>query len=126
MADTALRTADAGYLTRRLVDVAQDVIVRAEDCGTTQGIWVSEIIEEGDVVETLAERIRGRCAIEPIVDPETGEVLVDVNEEISDDMAERIEKIGIKKVGIRSPLTCELRQGICAKCYGRDMAIGKP
>ncbi|MCL6518611.1 MAG: DNA-directed RNA polymerase subunit beta' [Armatimonadetes bacterium] len=126
LADTALRTADAGYLTRRLVDVAQDVIVRAEDCGTTQGIWVSEIIEEGDVVETLAERIRGRCAIEPIIDPNTGEVLVDVNEEISDDMADRIEKLGIKKVGIRSPLTCELRQGICAKCYGRDMAIGKP
>ena len=124
LADTALRTADAGYLTRRLVDVAQDVIVRDEDCGTAQGIYVSEIIEEGDVVETLFERIRGRCALEPIVDPNTGEVLVEANEEISDDMAAKIEALGIKRVGIRSPLTCELRLGICARCYGRDMAVG--
>jgi len=124
LADTALRTADAGYLTRRLVDVAQDVIVRDEDCGTTQGIYVTEIIEEGDVVETLFERIRGRCALEPIVDPNTGEVLVEANEEISDEMAAKIEELGIKRVAIRSPLTCELRQGICARCYGRDMAVG--
>jgi len=124
LADTALRTADAGYLTRRLVDVAQDVIVRDEDCGTTQGIYVSEIVEEGDVVESLSERILGRCAVEPIVDPNTGEVLVEAGEEISDDMAARIEELGIKRVGIRSPLTCELRLGICARCYGRDMALG--
>ncbi|MGB9588297.1 MAG: hypothetical protein ACPL7O_08965, partial [Armatimonadota bacterium] len=126
LADTALRTADAGYLTRRLVDVAQDVIVRAEDCGTTQGVYVSEIVEEGEVIETLSERIRGRTALEPIVDPNTGEIIVDANEEISDDAAATIQASGIKRVGIRSPLTCELRQGICSRCYGRDMAVGKP
>ena len=125
LADTALRTADAGYLTRRLVDVAQDVIVRADDCGTTQGIYVGVIIEEGDVVETLAERIRGRIALDAIVDPNTGEVLVESGEEITDVLAERIDKLGLKRIGIRSPVTCELRQGICAKCYGRDMALGK-
>ena len=125
LADTALRTADAGYLTRRLVDVAQDVIVRDTDCGTTQGIYVAEIVEEGDVVETVFERIHGRCALEPIVDPNTGEVLVEAGEEISDEMAANIEQLGVKRVGIRSPLTCELRQGICARCYGRDMAVGQ-
>ncbi len=126
LADTALRTADAGYLTRRLVDVAQDVIVRDIDCGTNQGIYVSEIVEEGDVIETLADRIRGRYMTEPVVDPNTGEVLVDANEEVSDDMAKRIMQAGVKRVGIRSPLTCELRQGICSHCYGRDMALGHP
>ena len=126
LADTALRTADAGYLTRRLVDVAQDVIVRDEDCGTNQGIYVAEIIEEGDVIETVTDRIRGRFATEPIVDPKTGEVLVDAGEEITNDLAERIRDVGIQRVGIRSPLTCELRQGICSKCYGRDMARGAP
>ncbi|MHB0913921.1 MAG: DNA-directed RNA polymerase subunit beta' [Armatimonadota bacterium] len=125
LADTALRTADAGYLTRRLVDVAQDVIVRGDDCGTSQGVYVAQIVEEGDVVETVAERIRGRFASEPIADPGTGEVLVDSGEEITDELAEKIEKLGIKRVGIRSPVTCELRQGICAKCYGRDMATGR-
>ena len=124
LADTALRTADAGYLTRRLVDVAQDVIVRDADCGTTQGIYVIEIMEEGDVVETLSERIRGRSALEPIVDPNTGEVLVEAGEEITDETAAKIEEVGIKRVGIRSPLFCESRQGICARCYGRDMAAG--
>ena len=125
LADTALRTADAGYLTRRLVDVSQDVIVRDFDCGTTQGIYVSEILEDGDVLEPLAERIRGRCATEAILDPNTGEILVGQGEEIVDEMALKIEKMGIKRVGIRSPVTCELRLGICSKCYGRDMALGK-
>jgi DNA-directed RNA polymerase subunit beta' len=124
LADTALRTADAGYLTRRLVDVAQDVIIRDDDCGTNQGVYVSEILEEGDVIENLADRIRGRCALDAIIDPATGEVLVESGDEISDDMSKQIEKAGIKRVGIRSPVTCELRQGICAKCYGRDMAVG--
>ena len=124
LADTALRTADAGYLTRRLVDVAQDVIVRDVDCGTTQGIYVSEIIEEGDVVEALSDRIRGRTAIEPIADPNTGEVIVDIGQQISDLDAKRIEQLGIKKVGIRSPLFCESKRGICSQCYGRDMATG--
>ncbi|MFN3649643.1 MAG: DNA-directed RNA polymerase subunit beta' [Armatimonadota bacterium] len=124
LADTALRTADAGYLTRRLVDVAQDVIVRDIDCGTTNGIYVGEIRDGKELVERLSERVRGRYALEEIVDAETGEVLAEVNEEISDGAADRIEKAGIKTVGIRSPLTCELRQGICAKCYGRDLARG--
>ncbi len=124
LADTALRTADAGYLTRRLVDVSQDVIVRGEDCGTTQGIFVSQIIEEGDIVESLSERIRGRTALEAIADPNTGEVLVDAGVFITDADAKMIEKIGIKRVGIRSPFFCELTRGICSQCYGRDMATG--
>jgi DNA-directed RNA polymerase subunit beta' len=125
LADTALRTADAGYLTRRLVDVAQEVIIRDIDCGTTQGIYVSEIIEEGDVLEELKDRIRLRTALEDIVDPKTGEVLIAANEEISVEMAKKIQDAGVKRVGIRSSVTCELRQGICAKCYGRDMAFGR-
>ncbi|MBI3910312.1 MAG: DNA-directed RNA polymerase subunit beta' [Armatimonadetes bacterium] len=125
LADTALRTADAGYLTRRLVDVAQDVIVRDLDCGTRNGIYVSRIVEHHEEVECLADRIRGRYALENIVHPDTGEVLVEEGQEISDEAAVAIEAAGIQTVGIRSPLACELRQGICAKCYGRDMATGK-
>ncbi len=125
LADTALRTADAGYLTRRLVDVAQDVIVRDIDCGTPNGIYVQEIMESRDtVLEKLSDRIRGRYTLEELVDPETGEVFTAANEEISDLAAEAIQRAGIKTVGIRSPLTCELRQGICARCYGRDLARG--
>jgi DNA-directed RNA polymerase subunit beta' len=124
LADTALRTADAGYLTRRLVDVSQDVIIRDIDCGTTNGIYVAEIREGREQVERLADRIRGRYALEDIVHPETGEVLAETNHEISDQAAEGIEQAGIKTVGIRSPYTCELRLGICAKCYGRDLARG--
>ncbi len=124
LADTALRTADAGYLTRRLVDVAQDVIVRDIDCGTTNGIYVSEIRDGRERIERLAERVRGRYALEEVVHPETGEILAEPNQEISDYSADQIESGGIKTVGIRSPLTCELRQGICAKCYGRDLARG--
>jgi len=120
LADTALRTADAGYLTRRLVDVAQDVIVRADDCGTRNGIYVTEIPN----VEELADRILGRYTFEPILHPETGEILVEPGEEINEGKVEAILEAGIYRVGIRSPLTCELRQGICAKCYGRDMAQG--
>src|SRR5262249_24273629 len=123
--DTALRTADAGYLTRRLVDVAQDVIVRDIDCGTRIGICVSEVKESREVVERLADRIRGRYSLQTIAHPETGEVVVEENAEISDPAAEAIEKAGIKSAGIRSPLACELRQGICACCYGRDLATGR-
>jgi DNA-directed RNA polymerase subunit beta' len=125
LADTALRTADAGYLTRRLVDVAQDVIIRQRDCGTTNGIYVEEIVESGEVIETLSERIKGRCACEDICHPETGEVLVQANAEISDAMAQQIEALGIKRVYVRSVLTCEARQGVCALCYGRDFATGR-
>ncbi len=125
LADTALRTADAGYLTRRLVDVAQDVIVRADDCGTTNGIFVEEIAPDGQVIEKVWERIRGRYTIEDIVHPETGEVIVAENEEISDIAAMQVQDASIKRVGLRSVLTCELRQGICAHCYGRDLATGR-
>jgi DNA-directed RNA polymerase subunit beta' len=125
LADTALRTADAGYLTRRLVDVAQDVIVRDIECGTTNGIWVSTVIEGREIVEHLSDRIKGRTTIEPIFHPETGEELVPTGVQIPDDMAKQIEALGIKQVGIRSPFYCELRQGICAQCYGRDLATGK-
>jgi DNA-directed RNA polymerase subunit beta' len=125
LADTALRTADAGYLTRRLVDVSQDVIVRGDDCGTSAGIYVEEIIESGESIEKLNERIKGRYTIEDIVHPETGEIMVPINTEISDVMAREIEAAGIKKVGLRSVLTCELRMGICANCYGRDLATGR-
>jgi len=125
LADTALRTADAGYLTRRLVDVAQDVIVRGDDCGTVQGIYVSRIEEGGDVIEELSDRIAGRYALEDIRLPGKKKPIIRAGEEITNAAAKEIEAAGIKRVGIRSPLFCELRQGICAKCYGRDMAIGR-
>jgi len=125
LADTALRTADAGYLTRRLVDVSQDVIVRGHDCGTTAGIYVEEIVEGGEVIEKLHERIKGRFTIEDILHPKTGEVILAANEEITDTKAREIEEAGIKRVGLRSVLTCELRQGICQHCYGRDLATGR-
>ncbi|MCE5313412.1 MAG: DNA-directed RNA polymerase subunit beta' [Armatimonadota bacterium] len=126
LADTALRTADAGYLTRRLVDVAQDVIVRGADCGTTNGVYVSTIEESGEVIETIGDRLRGRTALEDIYLPGEKEPIVRANEIIADDVAKAIEAGGLTRVGVRSPLTCELRQGICATCYGRDMANGKP
>ncbi len=126
LADTALRTADAGYLTRRLVDVAQDVIVRGADCGTANGVYVSMIEEGGDVIETVADRIRGRTSLEDIFLPGQDEPIVRAGELITVEIANTIDKAGIKRVGLRSPLTCELRQGICAKCYGNDMAMGRP
>ena len=125
LADTALRTADAGYLTRRLVDVAQDVIVRGPDCGTANGVYVSVIEEGGDVIETVGDRIKGRTALEDIFVPGQDEPIVAAGEVISEDVAKAVDAAGITKVGIRSPLTCELRQGICSKCYGRDMAMGR-
>ncbi|MGI6294488.1 MAG: DNA-directed RNA polymerase subunit beta' [Armatimonadota bacterium] len=125
LADTALRTADAGYLTRRLVDVAQDVIVRGPDCGTANGIYVSAIEEDGSVIEDIGDRIRGRTALEDIYLPDQDEPLVLAGEMITDELASKIEAAGLARVGIRSPLTCELRQGICSKCYGRDMASGQ-
>jgi len=125
LADTALRTADAGYLTRRLVDVAQDVIVRGHDCGTVNGIYVSAIEEAGDVIETLADRIAGRTALEDIYLPGEDQPLVQAGKIITDEQAKQIEAAGITKVGIRSPLMCELRQGICSLCYGMDLAIGR-
>ncbi|MGE4357665.1 MAG: DNA-directed RNA polymerase subunit beta', partial [Candidatus Omnitrophota bacterium] len=122
LADTALKTADAGYLTRRLIDVAQDVIVTEEDCKTLNGIFVSAIIEGDEVVVGLKERIVGRVALDNIVDVITDEVIVRADEEIKEEQAERIEQLGIEKIRIRSVLTCEARYGVCAKCYGRSLA----
>ncbi|MFH1479097.1 MAG: DNA-directed RNA polymerase subunit beta' [Candidatus Omnitrophota bacterium] len=125
LADTALKTADSGYLTRRLVDVAQDVIIREPDCGTLNGILVSAIIEADEEVVPLKERIVGRVVIENIVDIITDEVIVEAGSEIDEKAAERIESAGIEKIRIRSVLTCETKHGVCAKCYGRDLATGK-
>ncbi|MDK2793595.1 DNA-directed RNA polymerase subunit beta' [Caldanaerobacter subterraneus] len=124
LADTALRTADSGYLTRRLVDVSQDVIVREEDCGTDEGIYVEEIREGNEIIEKLSDRIIGRIAAEDIVDSE-GNVIVRRNEMINEEEAEKIEKAGITRVKIRSPLTCRSRHGVCRMCYGRDLATGE-
>ena len=126
MADTALRTADSGYLTRRLVDVSQEVIIREDDCGTSDGIEVSEIEEHGQVIETFAERVHGRYPTEDIVDPETGEVLFTKDTMLRKDDAKTLEDHGIHAVKIRSVLTCRARSGVCAKCYGINLAIGEP
>ena len=122
LADTALKTADAGYLTRRLVDVAHDVIITEEDCGTLRGLVCTELKNNEDVVATLGERILGRVSVHDIVDPQTGELIVAAGEEINDVAAERIEKSPIEQVEIRSVLTCEAKHGVCAKCYGRNLA----
>ncbi|MFO7741958.1 MAG: DNA-directed RNA polymerase subunit beta' [Anaerolineae bacterium] len=122
LADTALRTADAGYLTRRLVDVAQDVVVNAHDCGTEAGIRIRADEDIGG--QTLHERLIGRIAASPVVHPETGELIVDRDEEIDEEVVDLIEKNEIGEVTVRSPLTCELRHGICARCYGRDLGRG--
>ncbi|MGQ9676127.1 MAG: DNA-directed RNA polymerase subunit beta', partial [Chloroflexota bacterium] len=124
LADTAIRTADSGYLTRRLVDVAQDVIVHEEDCGTTAGIWIERRGDTG-VGEPFIERIVGRLAASRVVDPETGEILVDRNEELDERTAKRIASAGIKRVHVRSPLACQAKHGVCQKCYGRSLARGR-
>jgi len=122
LADTALKTADAGYLTRRLIDVAQELIVTEEDCGTLNGITVSAIIEGDEVVVSLKERISGRVALDNIVDVITDELIVESGEEITEEKAELIERLGMEKVRIRSVLTCESERGVCVKCYGRNLA----
>ena len=125
LADTALKTADAGYLTRRLVDVSQDVIINTEDCGTLRGIEVTPLRKNEEIVEKLSDRIRGRVALEDIVNPSTGEVVVEAGQEILDLVADSIDNMPIDKVEVRSPLTCEAKRGICAACYGRNLATGK-
>ncbi len=125
LADTALKTADAGYLTRRLVDIAQDVVVNEEDCGTINGIVISALKDGEEIVEPLADRIQGRYTLERVKHPITGEILVDVNEEISDELAIIIEESGIEHVRIRSVLTCDSKFGVCQKCYGRNLATNK-
>lgn len=124
-ADTALKTADSGYLTRRLVDVSQDVIVRTEDCGTNEGFEVSEIKEGNEIIESLSERLIGRYSAEDIINPKTKEVIVKKNEYINDAKAHEVETCGVKKVKIRSIFTCDCKYGVCAKCYGMDMATAE-
>jgi DNA-directed RNA polymerase subunit beta' len=125
LADTALKTADSGYLTRRLVDVAQDVIISEHDCGTLDGIEARAIVESGEIIEPLRDRIVGRVTLEKIVDPFSTETIVDLNEEIDEDKASAVQEGGIEKVKIRSVLTCAARRGVCARCYGRDLATGR-
>ena len=125
LADTALKTADSGYLTRRLVDVAQDVIVAEEDCGTLNGILTEAIVEGDEVVVPLKERILGRVALDNIADVITDKVVCEAGREITEELADEIERVGIEKIRIRSVLTCESKRGVCAKCYGRNLSTGR-
>jgi len=125
LADTALKTADAGYLTRRLHDVAQDVVVSIEDCGTLRGFEVRTLKENDEVIDSLRDRIEGRVSLLDIHHPETGELLIAANDEITDKLADVIENSGIESVEIRSVMTCESRRGVCTKCYGRNLATGR-
>jgi len=124
LADTALKTANSGYLTRRLVDVAQDCIITEHDCETVDGVYVSALMEGGEIIETAGERVLGRVALHEIKDPFTGEVIVKANEDIDEALVEKIDHAGIEQVNIRSVLTCRSKHGVCAKCYGRDLAHG--
>jgi DNA-directed RNA polymerase subunit beta' len=126
LADTALKTANSGYLTRRLVDVANDCIITAEDCGTKHGVFVQAEIDGGTVVASLTERILGRTTAEDVKHPDTGEIIVKRNKEITEVLAEKIEAAHIQKVRVRSVLSCEMKDGVCGKCYGRDLARGTP
>ena len=125
LADTALKTADAGYLTRRLVDVSHDVIINEEDCGTLRGLVATAIKDKDEIVETLGERILGRTSVHNIYNPLTGELILEAGEQITEAIVEQIEKLPIEQVEIRSVLTCESRKGVCAKCYGRNLATGR-
>ena len=125
LADTALKTANSGYLTRRLVDVAQDAIISEDDCGTLDGIYMTQLVEGGEVIEPIGERILGRVVLEEVVDPFTKEVLVEANDEIDEGKVDKIEEAGVDRVKIRSVLTCRSTRGICIKCYGRDLTRGR-
>ena len=125
LADTALKTADAGYLTRRLVDVSHDVIINEEDCGTLRGLIATAIKSKDEIVESLGERILGRTSVHDIFNPLTGELILPAGEEITEDIAAKIESLPIEQVEIRSVLTCESRKGVCAKCYGRNLASSR-
>jgi DNA-directed RNA polymerase subunit beta' len=124
LADTALKTANSGYLTRRLVDVAQDCIITERDCETVDGIYVSALMEGGEIIETAGERVLGRVALQEIKDPFTGEVIVHANEAIDEALVEKIDHSGVEQVNIRSVLSCRAKHGVCAMCYGRDLAHG--
>jgi DNA-directed RNA polymerase subunit beta' len=124
LADTALKTADAGYLTRRLVDVSQDVVITEEDCGTLRGIATSALKDNEDVIEPLSDRIEGRTSLHDVYNPLNEELIVAGGDEISPDIARRIEEAGVEMVEIRSVLTCESKRGVCVKCYGKNLASG--
>ena len=124
LSDTALKTANSGYLTRRLVDVAQDCIVRMQDCGTENSITAEPAVNDGEIVASLAERVLGRIAAEDICNPENGEVITSKGDMVDELMADRIDECGLQSARIRSPLTCEAEEGVCANCYGRDLARG--
>jgi len=126
LADTALKTANSGYLTRKLVDVSQEVIVDEHDCGTLKGVNVTAIVENAEIIEPFEDRIVGRISMERILHPDTNEVLVNVNQEITEDIAKEFQNVGIERVKIRSVLTCESKRGVCQLCYGRDMPSGRP
>src|SRR5690606_8927531 len=122
LADTALKTADAGYLTRRLVDVAQDVVINSQHCGTLRGLVATALKENDEVVEPLRDRILGRASLQDIYNPDTDELICESGTIITEDIADKIEKAELDEVEIRSVLTCEMRRGVCAKCYGRNLA----
>jgi len=126
LADTALKTANAGYLTRRLIDVAHDCVVIEEDCGTIDGVTMEALIEGGEIIQTVGQRVLGRVALEGIKDPYTEKVLIKANQEIDEQGVAKIEDAGIERVKIRSALTCQSKRGVCAKCYGRDLTHGEP
>jgi len=125
LSDTALKTANSGYLTRRLVDVAQDVVVTEVDCGTTHGLTMTPLIEGGDVVEPLRERVLGRLLLDDVIHPETGEVAIPADTLLDETLVDKLERIGVDQVRVRSAITCQTRYGICGKCYGRDLGCGK-
>lgn len=124
LADTALKTANSGYLTRRLVDVAQDTVITMDDCNTIDGIWVSSLIEGGEIIQRVGDRVLGRVALDDIYDPITEEVIIGATEEIDEEKVERLQASGLERVKIRSVLTCQAKRGVCKKCYGRDLAHG--
>jgi DNA-directed RNA polymerase subunit beta' len=125
LADTALKTANSGYLTRKLVDVSQEVIADEYDCGTLKGEMISAIVENGELIEPFIDRVVGRISLEKIVHPDSNETIVDVNQEITESIANQLEELGIERIKIRSVLTCEAKKGVCQLCYGRDMSTGK-
>ena len=124
LADTALKTANSGYLTRRLVDVAQDLVVTEEDCGTTEGLWVSPLVEGGDVVEPLRERVLGRVLADPVTEPGSDKIVLEAGALLDEKLVEKLEEHGVDRVKVRSPISCDTRFGVCAQCYGRDLARG--
>ena len=124
LADTALKTANSGYLTRRLVDVAQDVVVTEQDCGTDQGLVTTSVIDGGDIIESLSERVLGRIVAQDVIDPTTSEVLLSAETMLDEVLTAQVDQMGIEEIVVRSPITCQTRYGICSTCYGRDLGRG--